>query len=153
MKRHLSCLLLITSLTVANAQTIPGPGPIPGVTQTVGGWTPVDASGAGLTLSISTAGYTKTGNIVCAYARLTYPSTVDASLATIGGLPVAAANQTYARTPSSVQQNTVLAFSLTALPTINDTSFGIFNSFTGVQVANSVMSGATIFFNTCYPVR
>ena len=52
-----------------------------------GTWTPTDASGAGLTLSITSATYTKIGNIVTLSAVISYPSTADISAAKIGGLP------------------------------------------------------------------
>ena len=59
-----------------------------------GTWTPADISGAGLTFS-NTSGtcfYTKTGNIVVASFRLTYPSTSNATSVAIGGLPFTSNN-------------------------------------------------------------
>ena len=53
-------------------------------------WTPTDGSGAGLTFTDVTARYTKIGNVVTVFAKLTYPSTVNASQAKINGLPFAA---------------------------------------------------------------
>lgn len=55
-----------------------------------GTWTPVDASGAGLVLTVSNAFYTKIGRQVIATAQISYPANVDASAASIGGLPFAA---------------------------------------------------------------
>lgn len=52
-----------------------------------GNWTPNDASGAGLTLTVGTANYVKIGRLVIAGASVTYPSTADTSQAIIGGLP------------------------------------------------------------------
>jgi hypothetical protein len=52
-----------------------------------GTWTPVDASGAGLTFSGASGYYTKTGNIVTAMGTLTFPSTASALGLSIGGLP------------------------------------------------------------------
>ena len=58
-----------------------------------GTWTPTDTSGAGLTLTIGgTSVYIKIGNIVCATAAVTYPSTANTSQSSIGGLPFATSN-------------------------------------------------------------
>jgi hypothetical protein len=57
-----------------------------------GSWTPADASGAGLTFTSVTARYTKIGNVVTVFAKLTYPSTVSGVQAKISGLPFATAN-------------------------------------------------------------
>jgi len=60
-----------------------------------GTWTPVDASGAGLTFSDASGYYTRTGNIVTAMGTLTFPSTASVLGLSIGGLPftVASNNQ------------------------------------------------------------
>jgi len=54
-----------------------------------GTWTPTDASGAGLTftLTANSSTYTKIGNTVVARFSIGYPVTANASQATIGGLP------------------------------------------------------------------
>lgn len=52
-----------------------------------GTWTPVDSSGAGLTLTVDSALYTKVGRQVFVQARITYPSTASGSTSLIGGLP------------------------------------------------------------------
>jgi hypothetical protein len=54
-----------------------------------GTWTPVDGSGAGLTLTTgaSNAFYVKIGSLVLASFRVLYPSTADGSTQAIGGLP------------------------------------------------------------------
>jgi hypothetical protein len=55
-----------------------------------GTWTPTDASGAGLTFTTSNTSYTKVGNLVTVTGIVTFPSTLDASAAQIGGLPFTA---------------------------------------------------------------
>jgi hypothetical protein len=55
-----------------------------------GTWTPSDTSGAGLTLTVASAFYTKIGRQVTVSAQISYPVNVNASLASIGGLPFAA---------------------------------------------------------------
>jgi len=52
-----------------------------------GTWTPVDSSGAALTLVTANGRYTKTGNLVFASFEIQYPVTANGSNATIGGLP------------------------------------------------------------------
>ena len=52
-----------------------------------GTWTPIDSSGASLSLTVNSATYTKIGRIVTAFAYVVYPSTVSASAAVLGGLP------------------------------------------------------------------
>lgn len=56
-----------------------------------GTWTPVDVSGAGLTLSVASANYTKIGNTVRLEAFITYPATASGASAFIGGLPFSSA--------------------------------------------------------------
>jgi hypothetical protein len=52
-----------------------------------GTWTPIDTSGAGLTITVSNARYTKIGRMVYVIAYIVYPATADATGASIGGLP------------------------------------------------------------------
>lgn len=52
-----------------------------------GTWTPIDSSGAGLTLSVTAATYTKIGRQVTCWANLSYPVTASGAVAVIGGLP------------------------------------------------------------------
>ncbi len=55
-----------------------------------GPWTPIDASGAGLSLTVTTAYYVKVGQQMHAYFDITYPATANGSQAQLGGLPIAA---------------------------------------------------------------
>lgn len=57
-----------------------------------GTWTPTDASGAGLSLTVGTAKYTKIGRMVMVQASITYPTTTNTSSAIIGGLPYTSSN-------------------------------------------------------------
>jgi hypothetical protein len=54
-----------------------------------GTWTPTDGSGAGLTFPTATAAYTKIGRMVYWQAIIVYPTTANASVASIAGLPFA----------------------------------------------------------------
>jgi hypothetical protein len=52
-----------------------------------GTWTPNDASGAGLTLTVNSAAYVKIGKMVYITCSVTYPSTGSGAGAQIGGMP------------------------------------------------------------------
>ena len=54
-----------------------------------GTWTPADASGAALALTIANANYIRIGRLVQVQAGITYPVTADGSTAQISGLPYA----------------------------------------------------------------
>ena len=56
-----------------------------------GTWTPTDASGAGLSLSVTSANYTKIGNTVRLEAFVTYPANISGASVLIGGLPFSSA--------------------------------------------------------------
>ena len=55
-----------------------------------GTWTPTDASGASLSLTVASAAYTRIGRLVTCQAEFTYPTTTNVSAAIIGGLPFTA---------------------------------------------------------------
>jgi hypothetical protein len=59
-----------------------------------GTWTPVDASGAGLSITGSGGRYRRVGDVVHWWAEIVYPATADASGALIGGLPFIVDNST-----------------------------------------------------------
>jgi hypothetical protein len=57
-----------------------------------GTWTPIDSSGAGLTLSVSGANYVKVGTLVHVSAYFNFPNNGNGLGARIGGLPFTAKN-------------------------------------------------------------
>lgn len=120
-----------------------------GVAQTIGSWTPTDASGASLTLTVVAAGYTQIGNMVHAYATVTYPSNANGSQAIIGGLPVTVPNQSYAVVPVPMYTNSG-AFEL-GKTVKNSATFAIYNGVTSSSVANSALSTLTTTFEVVYP--
>lgn len=63
-----------------------------------GTWTPTDDSGAGLSLTVNNANYTRVGRLITVSAQLSYPANASASNAKIGGLPFASAASTVATT-------------------------------------------------------
>jgi hypothetical protein len=57
-----------------------------------GTWTPIDSSGAGLSFTNASGYYTRNGNIVTLFGRVTFPITASAAAVAIGGLPFTVAN-------------------------------------------------------------
>lgn len=117
--------------------------------QSTGTWTPLDNSGAGLVFTGVNAGYTKIGNMVFAYARLTYPSTVSGATAALTGLPFAAANQTYARQGYVSVTNSSLLAEIYAIE--NSTNIGLAAAL-NANITNAQISTDVVVFNLIYPV-
>ena len=79
-----------------------------------GTWTPVDESGAGLVYTSPFGAYTKVGDTVTAWGRVTYPVTVSLLTIFIGGLPFVVANTSqpgggFIRLTDSGRSDTVVA--------------------------------------------
>ena len=116
-----------------------------------GEWVPIDASGAGLSIPIASASYTRIGRLCYISAYLTYPSTANSSTQSLGGLPFTAkAAMTYAQLTVRVTSNTVSADNLTFQVATNDTFGVIFNG--EVQIVNSYISGRGVLISGCYEV-
>jgi hypothetical protein len=79
------------SLSSAGAATL---------TITTGTWTPVDSSGASLSLTGVSGTYMKIGKMVFITGEFTYPTTADTSTARIGGLPFSATATNFQLSPS-----------------------------------------------------
>jgi hypothetical protein len=110
-----------------------------------GTWTPTDASGAGLSLTGTATNcfYTRIGNQVTCIFSLTYPATVSAASATIGGLPFTSKNtgdSVAGGITTYISNGSVIVFLISS----NDTIFGI-RSIAGVSgVTNASLSTAQI---------
>ena len=110
-----------------------------------GTWTPTDASGAALSLTGTSTNcfYTKIGNQVTCIFSLTYPSTVSAASATIGGLPFTSkntGNSVAGGITTYISNGSVIVFLINS----NDTIFGI-RSISGISgVTNASLSTAQI---------
>jgi hypothetical protein len=103
-----------------------------------GTWTPVDASGAGLTFTVVDARYTKVGRMVQCYAQVSYPSTADASQAGIGGLPFASASTAnFSYGAFTVYTNYDFALWLNS----NGSTLSIAHNLAGASVTNANVSG------------
>jgi hypothetical protein len=119
-------------------------GQVDDVVNTIGAWTPVDTSGAGLVFQTPLGRFCLIGRVLYVWASLLYPTTSSGAPASIGGLPYANAigftsgfYQTYGVTHSfHMSQGGVSVFML------NPTSFA--------QRTNAEMSGQTITFAGAY---
>jgi len=109
-----------------------------------GTWTPADASGAGLTLTVNQATYTKVGRLVNAQLYITYPATVDASGAAIS-LPF---------TPAALFQQVAVVYtnSSATMAAINSGN-NFLSLYAGASpLSNGAMSGNYIIFSILYTV-
>lgn len=114
------------------------------------GWTPTDASGAGLVFAAASAEYAVIGNIVLASAEIVYPSTVSAVPAKIGGLPYTLPNQGYASAPDLMLVSGAAAAAITAIK--NSATAEITSLSTGSAVTNADLSGKTVNFQLAFPL-
>lgn len=137
------------SLGVATATSISFGGSALSTYVASGSWTPTDNSGAGLVFTSPVGKYSQIGNIVIASCSLTYPATVNASGAVIGGLPVptnASAGQqggqvVYTNAPTLARASTSAGTSSANLWTAS-----------GAGIANSAMTGSLNYFMFIYLV-
>lgn len=113
-----------------------------------GTWTPTDASGAGLSLTIGgTPFYNKIGREITGSAEVVYPVTADVNLNLIGGWPFTSA------TNNSVSQG-VLSFKTVTAADRHTKRQNATTSFTfdnaGIQMTNAQLSGGQLNFQCCY---
>ena len=105
-----------------------------------GTWTPTDASGAGLSLTIVSATYTKIGRLVTLQAEITYPSTVDASGSAIGGLPFVAASNGAASYYASGASGPIAQIGTAFYPA----------NTVGASITNATFSTKTVYITVSY---
>lgn len=118
----------------------------------VGTWTPADNSGATLAFASVSTAYTKIGNMVYAYGRLTFPVTGSVANALIGGLPFTSANQPYAINITDLATNASIGAPIQGVVNQNNTQFGAQNQLTAASITNAQLSGSLIVFSFAYPV-
>lgn len=126
----------------SNAQTVDQAFLTDAASQVTAAWTPTDASGAGLGLTINNAYYARIGSLVFAFFNLTYPATASGATAKIGGLPLT-------QRTSSVIIHPVLLAQITAAITrgyVHPTegSMRFYNAGGTVDMLNSGMSTHTV---------
>ena len=108
-----------------------------------GTWTPVDASGAGLSFTGASAYYTRIGRTVTVVFTLVYPTTANASAARIGGLPFTSANTNNGFNNGTFNTNNS---GQNIQPSIvaNATNFAALLVATGTSATNVQLTGATL---------
>lgn len=113
-----------------------------------GVWTPNDASGAGLSITLAgttTARYTKVGRVVMACADVVYPVTANGAAAMVGGLPFTCDTTPGAVAVSFTDQGNPLTMYIPA-----STTRAELYGFTGAAFTNANMSGKELAFTACY---
>lgn len=115
-----------------------------------GTWTPVDASGAGLTFVDPVGKYTKIGNTVRASCSFGFPATADTSDILIGGLPFAIGSSQSDR-QGFFSYNSSANVGDLVLPQLNTTNFQ-FRGTSGSLPKNNVYSNAVVILTCLYAV-
>ena len=111
-----------------------------------GTWTPVDASGGGLVLTINYAKYIKIGRQVTVNAFISYPANANANNATIGGLPFTVDAGSYV--PAPILTNTGVSVSANLLATT--ATFLLVNPINASSYLNSMFNGTYITVSATY---
>lgn len=115
-----------------------------------GAWTPADNSGASLTFTSVSSSYNRIGNMVWIGTQFNYPVTANGSLASISGLPVAAANANYAKASCSITSTAAgIAIELVVTPNTSTASF--LNAVGAAGLTNAQLSTALIVIGCWYP--
>ena len=109
-----------------------------------GTWTPVDNSGAGLTITNGGCTYTKVGRLVTLVGVITYPTTVDGSNAQIGGFPFSSGATPIA---CNIGYQTV---AVTLMSHMNGSVTAASFFTPGVNVTNATMSTVLVIFTASY---
>jgi hypothetical protein len=114
-----------------------------------GTWTPADNSGAGLTITVQSARYTKIGRMVYVTAYIIYPATASATAAALSGLPFTAANLEFSPFSSTSGSGTAISIqgnqNSTNMTIVTPANFN-------VAVPNATLSGAGIILSGQYNV-
>lgn len=121
--------------------------------ETTGTWSPTDLSGATMTFTGINCKYTKIGNMIFAYGTFTFPSTVSASAALIGGLPFPVPNSSYASIPGPVKITTGTVSGIVTETTQGSSpgTFRFYNNAAGAPVTNTTLTLAVVEVNIAYP--
>ncbi len=109
-------------------------------------WHPTDASGAGLSLTVTLAQYTRVGPVVFVQAYILYPTTADTNQAKLAGLPFPILTNAFGAVP--VETNA----SVTAIASFRAGTSNVFISTQNGEAAitNSQLSGKYIIFSAYY---
>lgn len=108
-----------------------------------GTWTPADASGAGLSFTVTTAKYVRVGKTVFILMDIRYPATANANAAAISGLPFSASGTNSVAT-------TVLSGGATPVLFLTSGSTMYARTFTNTNITNATLSGVTVISTFTY---
>lgn len=113
-----------------------------------GAWTPTDQSGAGLTITVTTAAtrYLKIGNLMTLWGAVTYPPTADTNAARLS-LPFAIASNKIAIGNMGFSNNGTMV----NIENGSQTNFVFFKG-DGSSLTNANLSGKIIHFKIQYEV-
>lgn len=114
-------------------------------------WNPVDASGVNLQFQNKTASWQRIGDMIFAYASLTYPANSDGQRAMIGSFPHAFTGAPYGHQCSVSRINRTAAIDL--VPLGGSTAVNIFPFGGAAQFLNSELAGLQITFICIYPAK
>jgi hypothetical protein len=109
-------------------------------------WTPVDASGAGLTLGTAIGHYTKHGQMVFVTGYVAYPATTNGALAKIGGLPFPAFTRAGLTPAYGANTSGAMMYFIDSGTTI----INLLYAPTSAYIANLQVTGTTLMFSGCY---
>ena len=115
-----------------------------------GAWVPTDASGAGLTLTYSSCGYTKIGRMVQIQGQIVYPTTANGTAASIGGLPYAGSSSFYPEAVPAILSGTITSLVIVFGAVSPYTTILPRQQLTNTTYTNAQMSGAIFNFTACY---
>lgn len=127
---------LQTEVAALETQLIPGPLP----------WTPADASGAALSITVNEAQYARVGPLVTAFAQVVYPVTASGTASRLSGLPFTAQN-----VPANIFIGPLFGIAGTVLVNANTNTLSFFDP-TGVAYTNANLSGKTLLFTALYRI-
>src|SRR3990167_7509398 len=119
-----------------------------------GTWTPIDSSGASLTLTTAVGSYVKIGQMVFIAFDVQYPSTVNGSQAVLGGRPFTTAAPANGgawtgRTGYSSYTTTDIWFYLSnASTTINLYSTAALGALTNATLSTKIIRGTVVYRTT-----
>ena len=111
---------------------------------TDGTWTPTDASGGGLTLTINDASYTRVGRVIYISAFITWPTTVDSNAVLIGGLPAIPVKFGTAALQTSAATGGLMRFE------VGTTNIRFMTLAGAGGISNAQLSGAYVIFSGFY---
>lgn len=108
-----------------------------------GTWTPTDNSGAAMTFATAYGDYIKIGPLVVASFAVTFPTTATTFSASVGGLPVASANNSGRIVCGLSLRYTDYGGLITAANNPGSSTFGLING-SGTVLKNVDLSGKTV---------